>query len=155
MKDETGKVLFDPSWGAYDMAVGEKIISVFCGAADKDAFEEIALISKTATFKPYYDEKTQEYHRLYKTVRDVRENHTGYEQLDNVWSRLKEAFRDDWLCALEILEIVEHEEILPEMAREIKIFLEMKAATEPEYSKLITDGFYLIKNPVSQQKLSV
>jgi hypothetical protein len=31
----------------------------------------------------------------------------------------------------------------------------MKAATEPEYSKLITDGFYLIKNPVSQQKLSV
>lgn len=155
VKDETGKILFDPSWGRYDMAVGEKIVSVFCGAADKDAFEEIALISKTTTFKPQYDDKTQEYHRLYKTVREVRENHAGYEQLGGVWNRLQESFRDDWLCALEILEIIEHEEIMPEMAREIKIFLEMKAATEPEYSKLITDGFYLIKNPVSQQKLSV
>jgi phenylalanine-4-hydroxylase len=33
-----GKVLFDPAWGEYDMAVGERIVSVFCGAADKDAF---------------------------------------------------------------------------------------------------------------------
>ena len=155
VSDQSGKVMFDPSWGNFDMAVGEKIISVFCGAADKDAFEEIALISKTATFHPVYDPKTQEYHRLYKTVREVRENREGYVELTEVWNRLKELFRDDWLCSLEILEILEHEEIMPDLAREIRIFLEMKAATEPEYSKLITDGFYLIKNPVSQQKLNV
>lgn len=153
--DEAGKILFDPSWGNYDLAVGEKIVSVFSGAADKDAFEEIALISKTATFHPQYDEKTQQYHRLYKTVREVRENHTGYEQLSDVWSQLKDVFRDDWLCSLEVLEILEQEDIMSELAREIRIFLEMKAAAEPEYSKLIRDGFYLIKNPVSQQKLSV
>ncbi|HUH33279.1 MAG TPA: aromatic amino acid hydroxylase [Daejeonella sp.] len=155
VNDETGKVLFDPAWGNYDMAVGEKIISVFCGAADKDAFEEVALISKTATVRPEYDQKTQQYHRLYKTVRDIREKQTDYEQLSSVWNQLKNTFRDDWLCSLEILEILEHEELMPELAREIRIFLEMKAATEPEYTKLIQDGFFLIKNPVSQQKLSV
>src|SRR5206468_4271837 len=41
VKDETGSILFDPSWGVYDMAIGESIVSVFCGAADKDAYEEI------------------------------------------------------------------------------------------------------------------
>ena len=56
---------------------------------------------------------------------------------------------------MEILEILEHEEILPELDREIRIFLEMKAAAEPEHAKLIRDGFYLIRNPVNQQKLSV
>jgi len=28
----------DPSWGSYDMAVGEKITSVFAGAADSEQF---------------------------------------------------------------------------------------------------------------------
>jgi phenylalanine-4-hydroxylase len=153
--DEAGKVLFDPSWGNYDMAVGEKIISVFSGAADKDAYEEIALKSDTPTFHPHYDERTKQYHSLYQTVRDVRENHSGFEQLSGVWSQLKDDFRDDWLCSMEILEILDHEELMPELAREIRIFLEMKAAAEPEYSKLINDGFYLIKHPVSQANLSV
>ncbi|MEO6850177.1 MAG: aromatic amino acid hydroxylase, partial [Mucilaginibacter sp.] len=41
VKDKNGALVFDPSWGVYDMAVGQKIISVFCGAADKDAYEDI------------------------------------------------------------------------------------------------------------------
>ena len=153
--DEAGSVLFDPSWGTYDMAIGERITSVFCGAADKDAFEEIALISKTSTTRTEYDSKTRQYHHLYQIVRDVRESQSGYEQLADVWIQLKANYREDWLCAMEILEILEHEGIMPELDREIRIFLEMKAAAEPEYSKLIRDGFYLIRNPVSQQKLSV
>lgn len=155
VKDETGKTLFDPSWGIYDMAVGEKITSVFCGAADKDAFEEIALVSQTPTVRAEYDHETKQYHRLYQIVRDVRESQSGYEQLREVWNQLKNNYREDWLCAMEILEIVEHEEIMPELDREIRIYLEMKAAAEPEHSKLIRDGFYLIRNPVSQQKQSI
>jgi phenylalanine-4-hydroxylase len=155
VKDEAGKIYFEPSWGNYDMAVGEKIISVFCGAADKDAFEDISFISKTETFHPEYDDKTRQFHSLYQTVRDVRENHTGYEQLNEVWDELKTNFREDWLCSMEILEILVQEEIMPSLVSELTVFLEMKASTESEYSKLIQDGFYLIKNPVSQQKLSV
>jgi len=155
VQDDTGAVLFDPSWGHYDMAVGERIVSVFCGAADKDAFEEIALISKTPTAHVEYDNKTKQYHHLYQIVRDVRESQSGFDQLAEVWNQLKQNYREDWLCSMEILEILEHEEIMPEMDREIRIYLEMKAAEEPEYSKLIRDGFYLIRNPVSQQKQSV
>jgi phenylalanine-4-hydroxylase len=151
VKDKKGKVLFDPSWGIYDMAVGEKIVSVFCGAADKDAFVEIAYKSNTGTHHATYDPNTLELHKLYQQVRDRRHNSGGYGFLGNVWFELQKHHHDDWLCALEILEILEHEEIEPALALEIRTFLEQKALNEPEYKKLISDGFYLIKHPVEQK----
>jgi phenylalanine-4-hydroxylase len=45
------RVLFDPDWGTYDMAVGERITSVFNGAADKDAYNQVALVPKERTIK--------------------------------------------------------------------------------------------------------
>ena len=36
--DVAGRVLFDPSWGCYDMAVGASISSVFGGAADRSRY---------------------------------------------------------------------------------------------------------------------
>ena len=149
--DKYGKLLFDPSWGVYDMAVGEKITSFFCGAADKGAFVEIAYKSNTGTHHATYDYNTLELHKLYQQVRSRRHNGGDYGFLGNVWFMLQKNHHDDWLCALEILEILEHESVEPEIAAEIRAFLEQKAAKEPEYKKLISDGFYLIKHPVEQK----
>lgn len=149
--DEKGGVLFDPSWGVYDMAVGEKIVSVFCGAADKDAFEEIALKSNTGTHHVQYDGRTLELHKLYQQVRNRRQNGGDYGFLGNVWMMLQRNHHDDWLCPLEILEILEHEQVEPELAAEIRSFLKNKAKNKPELTKLINDGFYLIKHPVEQK----
>ena len=150
VKDESEGVLFEPSWGIYDMAVGEKIISVYCGAADKDSFEEIAPVSKIATYHPEYGIEKKKYHELFRQVRDCRESHTSLDRLLGVWENINKDFREDWLCALEILEILNHENIYPDTARKIRIYLEMKAANEPAITKLIQNGFYLIKNPVTQ-----
>ncbi|MDB5136275.1 MAG: aromatic amino acid hydroxylase [Mucilaginibacter sp.] len=149
--DNENKVLFDPSWGDYDMAVGEKIVSVFCGAADKDAYEEIVYKSTTNTHHVQYDLRTIELHKLYQQVRDRRHKGGDYGFLGNVWLMLQRNHHDDWLCALEILEILDHEEIEPELASEITTFLENKAIHEQELKKLISDGFYLIKHPVEQK----
>jgi phenylalanine-4-hydroxylase len=129
------KVLFDPSWGVYDMAVGEKITSVFCGAADKDAFLEIAYKSDTGTHHPQHDYKTLELHKLYQQVRNRR--HTGGDLgfLGNVWLMLQRYHYDDWLCALEILELLDHENAEPALAQEIRKFLENKAANQPGIQK--------------------
>ncbi len=151
VKDKKGEILFDPSWGVYDMAVGERITSVFCGAADKDAFEEIVYKSNTNTHHVQYDPATIELHKLYQQVRDRRHKGGDFGFLGNVWLRLQKAHHDDWLCPLEILEILEHEEIEPALAAEIRTFLENKAQNEPELKKLISDGFYLIKHPVEQK----
>jgi phenylalanine-4-hydroxylase len=149
--DKEGNVLFDPAWGVYDMAVGESIISVFCGAADKEAFEEVVYKSKTATHHVEYSAKNKELHKLYRQVRDCRQKQGDYGFLGNVWLRLQKDHQDDWLCALEILELLEHEEIEPTLSAEIRNFLQQKAKDQPELKKLIADGFYLIAHPVEQK----
>ena len=151
VEDQNKKILFDPSWGIYDMAIGEKIVSVFCGAADKEAFEEIPPISNTGTYHTQYDAETLALHELYLQVRNRRYHLNNDDLLSKVWEQLKKNHSGDWLCALEILEILDHEGIQPELALEIKSFLEGKATNEPELNKLINDGFYLIKHPVEQR----
>jgi phenylalanine-4-hydroxylase len=151
VKDNESHLLFDPSFGIYDMAIGEKIVSVFCGAADKEAFVEIPYKSVTETHHQEYDLNTKELHRLYEQVRNRRQKGGDFGFLGNVWLRLQKNHYDDWLCALEILEILEHEEVEPQLAKEIRTFLVAKALNEPEYKKLINDGFYLIKHPVEQK----
>ncbi|QPH41013.1 aromatic amino acid hydroxylase [Pedobacter endophyticus] len=144
-------VLFKPEWGDYDMAVGEKIVSVFNGAADKDAFEEITLISNEKTHKITYDNKTLQLHKLYQRVREIRESGENLSELTEIFKELKANHRQDWLCALEVLEIVYHKKMHHQLEREVQVYLEIKASKEPDHTKLISDGLHVIKNPVSQQ----
>ena len=148
--ERNGNILFKPEWGTYDMAIGEKIISVFNGAADKDLYEEIVFVSKEQTQKVAYDEKIQQLHILYQKVRSIRENAIGYDELPAIFNDLKTNHRVDWLCALEILEIVYHKHLDLSFEKELRIYLEMKAATEPDHGKLINDGLHVIANPVTQ-----
>lgn len=149
--DDNSAILFDPAWGEYDMAVGERIVSVFCGAADKDAFLEVALKSQTNTHHAEYDARTRELHKLYQQVRNRRQTGGDLGFLGNVWMMLQKYHHDDWLCALEILELLEHENAEPVLAADIRQFLIAKAASQPEYRKLIDDGLYLIANPVEEK----
>ena len=150
VKESNGNVLFQPEWGSYDMAVGDTIVSVFNGAADKDAYEEITHVSDTQTHKIVYDEKTQQLHGIYRNVRTIREKDTGYELLPELFNALKNEHRHDWLSALEILEILHHRKLYPELEKEIRIYLELKASAEADHQKLINDGLHVIENPVSQ-----
>ena len=153
LKDEQGNVYFEPSWGVYDMAVGEKIVSVYSGAADKDAFEEIAPKAKSATFHPESTMHQIRYHELFREVRLCRETQNEFERLKDIWKELKQDFREDWLCAIEILEILEQRNIFQEIARDIRIYLELKASNEPELNKLIQNGFYLISKTHKESAL--
>jgi phenylalanine-4-hydroxylase len=146
--DDQNQVVFQPEWGVYDMAVGERITSVFCGAADKETFEVIGYKPKTNTYHPEYDAKTIALHKLYQQVRDCRQNKSGYEVLAGIWLELQKNHAEDWLCALEILEILDQEDTMPAIAAEIQTTLETRAANEPEFTKLINDGLKLIKQPV-------
>lgn len=148
--DENQNILYNPSWGTYDMAVGDAIVSVFCGAADKDAYEEIAHLSEMQTVKISYSASTLKIHEIYKQVRDIRERNNGYESLAHLFTILKTSFREDWLCAIEILEILYQNQNYKPLSKEINNYLTLKASNEPEIKKLIHDGIALIKNPVTQ-----
>src|SRR5436189_1624914 len=57
--------LFEPEWGVYDMAVGERIRSVFNGAADKDAYNQVALVPRERTIKVPSDATLKRFEHLY------------------------------------------------------------------------------------------
>jgi phenylalanine-4-hydroxylase len=148
--DASGAVLFQPEWGMYDMAVGEEIVSVFNGAADKDAYEEITYVSQKQTHKIQYDEAMQKLHEIYQSVRAIRESDKNHQLLPEIFRTLQAEYADDWLCALEILEILDHKKRFPELESEVRAWLVEKAEHEPEHRKLIVDGLHVIANPVTQ-----
>jgi phenylalanine-4-hydroxylase len=149
VKSAQGEVFFEPSWGTYDMAVGEKVVSVYCGAADKVAFEQIVPKASSTRQIAHYDEKTKHYHKLFQEVRDCRESQSQFEKLNDIWVDLKQNYREDWLCGMEILEILEMEKLNSTLAKEIRIDLEMKASNQEELSRLIYNGFELINSTKS------
>jgi len=150
VKESNGNILFQPEWGTYDMAVGSAIISVFNGAADKSAYEEITYISEKRTEKIVYDKATSELHNIYKAVRQIRESGNDDESLPALFETLKTAYPQDWLSVLEILEIVYYKGTNPELEQEIRVYLKAKALVEPQHEKLINDGLHVIENPVTQ-----
>lgn len=138
------KVLFDPAWGTYDMAVGHNITSVFNGAADKDAYEEVALVSRTRTVKVDRTDKEKKLFEKYQSVREVRDGRTDHSQLPAIWEKLQKDHSDDWLASLEILEILLKENLYPEIQKEIRQFLEDKAANDKHAAKVINDGLKIV-----------
>jgi phenylalanine-4-hydroxylase len=139
------RVLFDPDWGAYDMAVGERISSVFNGAADKDAYNQVALIPRERTIKVPSDAKRKKLENLYAQVRKIRESKTGYERLGEIWETQQVEHAEDWLLSMEIFEILDTTDQQSELKAKIEKFLNQKKATTKDFSTLISWGFRLVE----------
>jgi phenylalanine-4-hydroxylase len=138
------RVLFDPAWGTYDMAVGDRIASVFNGAADNDAYSQVALVPKERTIKIPSDAKRKKLESLYQQVRDIRSRKTGYERLGEIWETQQAEHPDDWLLSMEIFEILD--ELGEQKAFKVKVakFLHARKAADKEIATLIEWGFRLV-----------
>ena len=172
------RVLFDPAWGMFDMAVGERISSVFNGAADKEAFNEVALVPRERTIKVPSDAKRKKLENLYAQVRKIRESQIGYERLGEIWETQQAEHAEDWLLSMEIFEILETTPVgespaLSEVERAVSFsnqsgqqpplkakvvkFLKEKEASTKDLSTLISWGFRLVeyhKKPDDQAVMS-
>jgi phenylalanine-4-hydroxylase len=150
------RVLFNPDWGMYDMAVGERINSVFNGAADKDAYNQVALIPKERTIKVPSDAKRKRLENLYAQVRKIRQSQAGYERLGEIWETQQAEHPEDWLLSMEIFEILDATDQQRELKTKIEKFLNEKKAKTKDLSTLISWGFRLVdyhKKPDSEAAL--
>jgi len=139
------RVLFDSDWGTYDMAVGERISSVFNGAADKDAYNQVALVPKERTIKVPSDAKRKRLENLYAQVRKIRESNAGYERLGEIWETQQAEHPEDWLLSMEIFEILDTTDQQPELKARIERFLNNKKTSTKDLSTLIGWGFRLVE----------
>jgi phenylalanine-4-hydroxylase len=143
-----GRRLFEPSWGVYDLCVGESVVSVFSGPADPEGFELFYPVPKEKTHRPQYDEKSRALHALYQAVRDIREGKAPASQLEEVWQKAQAFMEREevWLLLLEMLEVAAGQENMGHLAHTLEEKLKTMAQEHSHLSKLIQDGLALISN---------
>jgi phenylalanine-4-hydroxylase len=138
------KVLFQPEWGTYDMAVGEKIISAFSGPADPFAFELEYPVPKEKTHKIVHSPEAIRLHNLYQAVRDIRENGNDRMKLHEIWQQVSRQYPEEWLLPMEMLEIVAGKLQDELLQKEIRKYLDEKKVADPGLASLIENGYALI-----------
>ena len=138
------RVLFEPAWGNFDMAVGARIASVFNGAADKDAYNQVALVPRERTIKVPSDAKRRRLESLYAQVRDIREHKVGYERLGEIWETQQKEHPDDWLLSLEIFEILDETGQQNALKQNAMTFLNGRKTIDKDNATLIEWGFRLV-----------
>jgi phenylalanine-4-hydroxylase len=151
VQDVNGNRYFEPHWGNYDMAVGQSIVSVFNGVADKSQIADQLYVSNQRTTQQPYTEEDLQYQSLIKQIRDIREKRLPEITLPEVWQQLSTQCKQDWLGAMEILELTDSSETYANIAREARSFLEQQKINYPTYTKLINDGLRIIDAKLSFQ----
>jgi phenylalanine-4-hydroxylase len=151
VQDVNGNRYFEPHWGNYDMAVGQSIVSVFNGVADKSQIADQLYVSNQRTTQQPYTEEDLQYQSLIKQIRDIREKRLPEIILPVVWQQMSTQCKQDWLGAMEILELTDSSETYANIAREARSFLEQQKINYPTYTKLINDGLRIIDAKLSFQ----
>lgn len=136
------QTLFQRDWGTYDLAVGERITSVFAGAADSEQF--YADLEDVET-KPLVKRELSPLEQLYGKVRSIRENKvTNMEAvLVEVIEKLTAEFKEDWLLRIEIMEILVKRNLLPGQQLLLKNQLKDIKLLHEEFPVLIDRGLML------------
>ena len=140
-----GEVLFEPSWGQYDMAVGEHVSSVYPGSADRARYDVYPPASAAST--PVHSRTRQDELEfvLYQQLREARE--AGAESvsaLESLFVTVKQQAPEAWLLVLELLEITPHSSAL---YSELRAYLDTLAQRSEDLHILIERGIKLLDNP--------
>ncbi|MDC1104110.1 aromatic amino acid hydroxylase [Polaribacter sp.] len=137
------QILFEPSWGIYDMAIGKEVVSAYSGAADQSSFEDVSKVSETKTKKITYTAKEEKLYALYAKVRAIRAiSPVQSKALKDIFDTLIKEHPSDWLLPLEIYEVSVENKC--DFSDEIYKYL-LKLQKNTSFQKLIENGLQLIK----------
>jgi phenylalanine-4-hydroxylase len=148
------EVLFDPSWGTYDMACGSKVISVFGGAADRSRY-----LAATGGFgqppakpKTNLTESNRALNELYARVRKLRDAASESKsmsaemtsELTKIHDELERNYRSDWLIRYELLELDHQYQLKSAWADTVRARLAEISRTAKDKSDMISRGLELL-----------
>ena len=136
------KVLFNPEWGIYDMAIGKELISAYSGVADPENYGLFIEAPKEKTHKILYSDSDRKLHKLYQEVRNLRENNDpNNEALSSFFEVVSHEYPNDWLLPLEIYELICKQD--SSLKKRVLDHLQ-KLTTKKEMANLIKDGLRLL-----------
>ncbi|HEY9900378.1 MAG TPA: aromatic amino acid hydroxylase [Pantanalinema sp.] len=142
-----GEVLFQPAWGAFDMAVGERVTSVEAAYPDVRYPLVAPRLDGAEAAGAAVEPRLGGLQQLYGQVRSLRETSPDTEKiaqaLAEVAHRLDREFPEDWLLRLEVLELLVRQELLPEVREHLLTGLRA-LMTSGDRRDLIENGLALI-----------
>jgi phenylalanine-4-hydroxylase len=145
------EILFDPSWGNFDMATGSMITSVFAGAADSfhyGALEDFVI--KKVEPLPRSQQELKLF-SLYDQLRGLRTRKNSDSvlsedletQLTSIYTQLEKEHPDDWLLLLELYELLIQNKLSPDLQKEVLASLNRNRLKSKNIMSLIDDGLRL------------
>lgn len=142
-----GEILFDPSWGTFDMGVGERATSVYNGHADKEFFDFIPPAAEK-THIPISDEK-KKLDKYYKSVMEMRQKGDyQYSQLVDTYEDAIKNYPKNWLLRMEVLELLAKFSVDEAKDLKEKILIDFKELRKDSYETnfLIPLGLEVFKS---------
>ena len=109
--EKNGKEYFNPSWGEFDMSIGNEVIAVHAGPVDRQDYGEYNV--GRASSKPgrttAYTDKEIDLFSIYQEIRTLRESKQSKieKELSTLSKRILEKHPKQWLASLEIVELVQ------------------------------------------------
>ena len=137
------KVLFQPDWGLYHLAVGDKVVSAFNGPADLSSFDLVTHKVSSTTIKPIKSPERKKLELLYHQIRDFREGTNTTISRNKVFKELKDQYPNDWLLSVELYELARNTNDKT-FAEEIVQHLNDVKNNHPKLGHLIDDGIQLV-----------
>ncbi|HKK09334.1 MAG TPA: aromatic amino acid hydroxylase [Bacteroidales bacterium] len=147
------EVLHRPEDGLYYLAIGEEIVSGYSGPADANAWGLSFNPPEEKTHKIEHNEISKSLHKLYQQVREIREKQSGFEAVPQIWNQLKQDYPNEWLLAIELLELARQENMTIE--QEIVEFLEKIQNRIPEFTTRINNGLKLVGSNITNKSIGV
>lgn len=133
------ELLFDPSWGEFDLAIGEEIVSVFGGPADRARYGDTDdFVAKRVPAKKHSPDQMAKF-SLYQDIRMLREQPDKQR-----WKELCENVRNSpyqtWLMAMELLEIGYQMGMQSQEMSELKLRLQPKPDESDHTRECLSGG---------------
>ncbi len=141
IKDSQGHILYHPSWGPFDLAVGASVASVFSGPADKKAYGEKDDFEPSRIPQKTMSQKQKKTFELYKKVMNFKAR--SLSQVEKLLKQLK-GQKHLWLMALELLDAVRRQKKLKERVLAYSGPFE-KISVQNKKAFLLGKQFYKIK----------
>jgi phenylalanine-4-hydroxylase len=143
------ETLFMPDWGIFDMACGEKVVSVFGGAADRRRYLAATggYKQKPRIPKTNLTDANLELNELYSQVRELRESgdqNTAPGTLAKTVEALDRKYPDDWLLRYELLELNSQWKLQAPWEGKVRDSLARISALSQDRREMISRGLALL-----------
>ena len=126
VKDLDGTALFSPEWGAYHLAVGSTIASVYGGVADREKLQLHKPVTRSHTIKASHDKHLMNAYGAVDQLRSSGKKIDAGELHDVVETALRN-HAEEWLIRTELLDVAN-----PELHSALKMQLNDIADKHPE-----------------------